>query len=88
MEILHLLRLPGVPHVEKEEQEQGLETMGVELVELAERVMPKERRRTEEELHADGNARKSGRQRRERKKRITDFARDGEKRKFWKMFGR
>lgn len=28
MEILHLLRLPGVPHVEKEEQEQGLETMG------------------------------------------------------------
>lgn len=37
MEILHLLRLPGVPHVEKEEQEQGLETTmgGAELVELA-----------------------------------------------------
>lgn len=27
MEILHLLWLPGVPHVEKEEEEQGLKMM-------------------------------------------------------------
>lgn len=35
MEILHLLRLPGVPHVEEEEEEeeQGLDTKEEELVE-------------------------------------------------------